>query len=470
VTAPGEEATKGAASREAAEATKGSAIKLVTEILARLIGLFTTLLLARRLGAADFGTFGKLSVVAVILAEAADLGLQGTAGRALVARTHSLAGLSRAKIAISLAVVGLVGLSLPMAPVLGPLVLFFVLAGWSEFLGVALRARGARLSESAVIFCLRTSGLLLVGAALLRGLALPGVAWAHVLSAIPPVALASLLLARRPPIASPQDPSLGATLRESAPLAVNGGLALLSLRVEFLVLSVLRAGRETGLFLAALRIVEFLYLVPSAVAAGAMPALTREALRGEGPVRRRTAALLAFLAVPAAVGLFLVAPGLLVLLFGGEYAPAASPLRLLAPALVPFFLNGLLTSALIAAGRAHWLPRLTAVRVLVAGVLAFVLVPSLGARGAALGFLASELLLLALGTRAARAAGFPVATTGPVARAALASLPMATAVALADASLPVSLVVGLVAYAATLVVLWRARPGLVHDLVDVRLR
>src|SRR5262249_10121732 len=142
--APGEEAAKGAVSREAAEATKGSAIKLVTEILARLIGLFTTLLLARRLGAADFGTFGTLSVVAVILAEAADLGLQGTAGRALVAHTHSLAGLSRAKIAISLIVVGLVGLSLPMAPVLGPLVLFFVLAGWSEFLGVALRARGAR--------------------------------------------------------------------------------------------------------------------------------------------------------------------------------------------------------------------------------------------------------------------------------------------------------------------------------------
>jgi O-antigen/teichoic acid export membrane protein len=314
------------------------------------------------------------------------------------------------------------------------------------------------------------SGLVLVGAALLRGLPLPGVAWAQAVSAIFPIALAVLLLGRRPATDPPRDPPLASILRESAPLAVNGGLALLSLRVEFLVLSFLRAGRETGIFLAALRIVEFLYLVPSAIAAGAMPALTREALRGDGPVRRRTTALVAFLAVPAAVGLFLLAPGLLRLLFGEEYAEAAVPLRLLAPALVPCFLNGLLTSALIAAGRAHWLPRLTAARVLVAAGLALVLVPFLGARGAALGFLASELLLLLLGTRAARAAGFAVATTGPVARAALASVPMAAAVALLDASLPISLAVGLAAYAATLLVLWRARPGFVHDLVDVRAR
>ena len=56
-----------------AEATRGSAIKLGTELLARLIGLATTLLLARRLGPADFGAFGTLSVIAVVLAEAADL-------------------------------------------------------------------------------------------------------------------------------------------------------------------------------------------------------------------------------------------------------------------------------------------------------------------------------------------------------------------------------------------------------------
>ncbi len=454
-------------SGEAAEATKGSAIKLGTELLARLIGLFTTLLLARRLGAADFGLFGKLSVIAVVLAEAADLGLQGTATRALVARTLSFRGMTRAKLAITAVVATLAMVTLPVAPVFVPLVLFFVLAGWSEFLGVALRARGDRVQESAVIFCLRAAGLLFVGGALLRGASLAGVAWAHALSALPAIVLGFLFVRGKLAPPGPPDPRVRAILRESAPLAVNGGLALLSLRVEFLVLSFLRGGREAGLFLAGLRVVEFLYLVPSAVAAGAMPALTREALRGEGPVRRRTTATLAFLAVPAAGGLVLVAPGLLHLLFGEGYAASSSSLRILAPALVPLFFNALVGGALIAAGRADWLPRLTALRVAVAAGLAFALVPAFGAVGAALGFFASELLLLFLGTRACRSTRFPLAVRGPVARALLASLPMAAAVSVVP-GFPVALGVGLLAYGATLLALWKFRPGLVRDLVDVR--
>jgi O-antigen/teichoic acid export membrane protein len=451
----------------AAEATRGSAIKLGTEILARLVGLATTLLLARRLGAADFGLFGFLSVIAVVLAEAADLGLQGTASRALVAGTISLRGLTRAKLLISAGVAAAAVLALPVAPVLVPLILFFVLAGWSEFLGVALRARGDRVHESAVIFCLRLVGLVLVGGALYRGLGLVGVAWAHALSPVPAILLATALLGGKAVAAAAGDPPVRAILRESAPLAVNGGLALVSLRVEFLVLSFLRAGRETGLFLSGLRVVEFLNLVPSAVAAGAMPALTREALRGEGPVRQRTAATLAFLAVPAALGLALVAPGLLVLLFGNEYEAATPSLRILALALVPLFLNGLVVGALIAAGQADRLPRLTALRVAAATLLACALVPAIGAPGAALGFLASELLLLYLGIRACRVVRFPIAVRGAVLRALVASLPMALAVFFVPVFF-VAVGVGLVAYAATLVLLARLRPNFVRDLVDVR--
>src|SRR5262245_31458533 len=185
MSSPDSEAGAPALTSAAAETTRGSAIKLGTAIVARLVGLATTLLLARRLGAADFGLFGFLSVIGVVIAEAADLGLQGTASRALVAGTISLTGLTRAKLVITVCVAGLAGLALPFAPVLVPLILFFVLAGWSEFLGVALRARGDRGLESAVIFCLRLVGLLLVGGALYSGMGLVGVGWATRLAAGP---------------------------------------------------------------------------------------------------------------------------------------------------------------------------------------------------------------------------------------------------------------------------------------------
>jgi O-antigen/teichoic acid export membrane protein len=216
-------------------------------------------------------------------------------------------------------------------------------------------------------------------------------------------------------------------------------------------------------------VVEFLNLVPSAIGAGAMPALTREALSGTGDaVRRRTVATVAFLGAPAAAGAALVAPGLLRLIFGADYAEAAPSLRVLALAVLPLFLNGILVSALIATGRGQWLPRLTAVRVGLAAALAFLLVPRFGGLGAAWGFMASEMALLALTTHACAAAGFRVSLAGPAVRALLATVPMAVLVGFAPAmSLPAVVGIGVLAYAGTLGLAWRMAPGLLRDLGSV---
>ena len=78
-----------AATAEANDASRGSAIKLAAEILSRLMTLGTTVLIGRELGAAGFGAFGRLWILAPLVAEAAEFGLQATATRALVAGTFS---------------------------------------------------------------------------------------------------------------------------------------------------------------------------------------------------------------------------------------------------------------------------------------------------------------------------------------------------------------------------------------------
>ena len=253
---------------------------------------------------------------------------------------------------------------------------------------------------------------------------------------------------------------------------MNGGLALLSLRVELLVMSALRSHEEVGYFTAALQIVQALGFVPNALCAGAMPALTREALRvqtgrGEGDpaaVRRRTAATVAFAAVPAAIGLALVAPALMRLILKEAFAAAASPLAVFALSVVPLFLNALVTYALIAAERASLLPRLTVVRVVLAAVFAAVLVPPFGAVGAALGFALSELVLVVLGTRAAASARFPVAVVRPALLALAAALPMAVVVMPLRANAPAAILVGAFAYALAVVAGLRVFPRLRVEL------
>jgi O-antigen/teichoic acid export membrane protein len=259
-------------------------------------------------------------------------------------------------------------------------------------------------------------------------------------------------------------------LRESFPLAVHGGLVLLSPRVEFLVLTWMRGARETGLFLAGLNVFWFLSMVPSAVAAGAMPALTREAARGEGPVRRRTAASLAILAAPAGVGIALLASPLARLLLGPGYAPddyaaTSRVLSILSAAVPPLFLNWLLASALIAKGRAGLLPHLTATRVAAAFVMALLLVPRLGGTGAAAGIVLAEWLLCGLAGRACFASAFAVPVLRPVAAGMLVTLPMALAVVGTSSRLVVAVAIGAVTWAATLAAVWRLRPALARDLL-----
>ena len=450
--------------REAADATRGSVIKLTAEVVSRGLGLLTTVVVTRGLGVEGFGVFGGPYVAAVLVAELGELGLQATASRALVAGTVSLRSLARARLALLAVVGGLALAAVPVSPVLSPLVLFFLLSGWGEFAGVALRCRGGRIQEALVLCALRGGGLVLAAAALQGGAGPRGVAWALAASPLPALGLGAAWLVRRRP-AVPL-PALGVrdVLRLSAPLAIHSGLLLLSPRVEYLVVAAFLGDREKGLFLAALQVFWFLGMVPSAVAAGAMPSLTREAMAGRGPVRRRTAGLLAALAAPAAVGLALIAPALVTTVFGADYGAATPWLRVLAAGVPALFLNALATAALVAAGRAAVLPRITAIRVLVAFALALMVVPRFGVPGAAAGLVAAEWLLLALGIRACVAASFEVPVVRPLGWALLACVPMALAVSGVRESLVLSVAVGTLTWAATVAAAVRLRPGLAREL------
>jgi len=418
----------------ATEAARGSAIRLGAEALCRLFGLATVLLIAIGLGPAGFGTFALLSGLAMVLAQLGDLGFQGITCRVLVARSVSLAALVRAKVLLALSTAAVAGLLMSwgrelfviMAPLLPPgaeaalraadavrtlglLLLAFTAVSGVAFLGVVLRARRRPVGEGVVLAGLRGTGLVAVALALGWGAGLPGLALAELVSAVPWLIVGAMLVVRtRKGGTDPPASRLRDALRAGAPLAANNVLALVSLRLEVGVLFCLRGPVEAGLFAAALKAVESLLAIPGALAAGALPALTREALSGEADAARtRTARTVMIVAVPLALILALGAAGLGGVL-GPEYSAIAPPLRILAFAVLPLFANTVLLHTLIAAGRADRVPWLTAGRLLLAAVLAVPLVTAFGATGAAAGFLSAEVLLLMVAHAACRGAGVPV--------------------------------------------------------------
>ena len=153
----------------------------------------------------------------------------------------------------------------------------------------------------------------------------------------------------------------------------------------------------------------------------------------------------------------------------GRYEPAGALLRLLAASLPAAFLNALVAGALIAAGRAAWLPRLTAGRVVLALALAFALVPRFGATGAAAGLVCAEWSLLAAGRFACRRAGFPVPAAAAIGWGLAACVPMALAVSSVRASLPLALGLGGLTWIATLAAAALLAPSRVRQLTgDLR--
>lgn len=231
----------------------------------------------------------------------------------------------------------------------------------------------------------------------------------------------------------------------------------MSLRVELLALKWLRGATETGVFSVALRVIEFLSMVPAAVAGGAMPGLAREAGSHSAAVRQRSSWLVALLAGAACLGLMVTAADVVAVVGRGQYEAAGPVMRLLALSVVPLFANVLLSHALVAARRPERLPRLTALRVSLSFGLALVLTPRFGPMGAAAGFLASECVVLLVAIRACRAARFPTPVLVPFGAGIALAIPMAFTVASMGGRVELRIAAGIAVWAGTVGTAWWLR-------------
>ncbi len=435
-------------------ATRGSAVRLVTELLGRGFAFGATLLIARGLGPEAYGAFAVLAGAAWVAAEGADLGLTGTAARTLAAGSWDLSDLRRAKLALSALVAGPALLVAATSHrtwlrALAVLVLGMVAVSWTETLGVALRSARRPLAEAAVLLLARAGSLAAVALAGAGGATLPGYACALALAPLPALFVAAGLAARAYPGAGRPPRPVGALIREGLPVGLATALALVAYRVELWLLLPLRGGGETGLFGGALRVFDGLRLIPGAVAQGAMPYLVEEAQAPRAPARERTVRSVVLLGVPAALVVLAFAPEIVALLLGEAFAGAAGPVRVLALAIVPAFINTLLLQSLLAAGHAAQMPRLMALRLAIslgAGLLA---IPALGAVGGAATCALAEVLVLARGHRVAASRGVPIALAAAAREAAGPAALMAIVLVALPAPPPLAVALGLAAYAGT---------------------
>lgn len=369
--------------------------KVVRLIFAVGVGFWA----ARYLGPAGYGELSFALAIVGIAMLLAELGLEGVVRRELIQAPESARRLLAAVWGLRLAgagaawmLVSLWGWSSGTVRESG-LLLVLALTLFQPVLWVSDIWFQARLQAKRTVFA--QMGGLAVGATvrvvmILQQAPLVAFAWAAVVEMVVVGVLLMWLAHRDGLVLQPglfeRSRALG-LLREAWPLLLSGFAVVLYLRLDAVMLRLMAGEAAVGLYAAAVRFTEIWYFVPTALATSLLPSLLRARERGAEDYAERLQIsydLNAAIAYAIALPLALMAPWVISLAYGPDYAAAAPVLALHIWSVVFVFLGVARGQFLVNEGYTRFYLAATGVGLLINVALNWLLIPRHGAWGAAL--------------------------------------------------------------------------------------
>jgi O-antigen/teichoic acid export membrane protein len=247
-------------------------------------------------------------------------------------------------------------------------------------------------------------------------------------------------------------------VRQSGLITVTRIFRAMIISIDVVLLGLLTTSAQVGLYSAAYRIVFFVMAVAYASHISWLPAVTRTVAAGQSPdaAFSGTLRLSLIVTLPFVVGGALIAPQLMGTIFGSEYAPAGTALRLLLISLLFIALHGATRNLFLAYERLGWETAIMGVGVALNVGLNLFLIPRYGLTGAAFATAAAEALVLAACVIAVDRLGVR-ASLKPLVTPLLAGAAMAAALVLIGVDKPavLSIAIGALVYGGALAVLTR---------------
>jgi O-antigen/teichoic acid export membrane protein len=386
------------------------------EVTSRAVGFLATALLARRLGADEFGVLG-LAFAVTSYFMVPGIGLQDLAAREVAKHPADAARLAssitrvRLLSAVGLVLLaGLIAAVLPKPPLVRSVVALSALvliptAGNVGWMYKALER------PNAVSASLLFGQLVLLGGIVAFVHGSQDVLRVPVLQTVSEVAAALLLASAMR--GGWKDGSIRegiVALRGATAALVARYLRALTVTADVVLLSFLGTDREVGLYTAAYRICFMLTAIAASAHVVFLPAQTRsrsDAVEG-GAVLGRALGLAWLAGAPLVIGGILVAPDLLAFVFGEQYRSAGPALQLLLASTGLLFVHGVMRNVLLVQNRLRTDARINAVAAFGnIGANLFV-IPKYGPAGAALVMVATDAAILIGNVAAIRWAGWRV--------------------------------------------------------------
>jgi O-antigen/teichoic acid export membrane protein len=388
--------------RNAASQFGARAVGIVAQALALI-------LVARRLGPAEYGAFALVSSLTLMATVLADWGLLLVGARAVATRPEEEGRILRACLSLRLllgagAAVLLVALAFAGSDAaevrLGAAVagLSFVPGAWFSAAYIVAQV-DLRLERAALAMLLgslaSTVYMLLVLEAGGGIVALSaGFPVASVVSALVGIAL----MRGRIPLVPRWDGELARRLmRESTPVAISFVFVTVYFYVDALLLARLSTTEQLGLYDSAYRFVQLGPLIPNILITSVFALAVRHAARDRERLRlfvREFVSVIALLAPLPLIALATAPRELVELIYGPAYERAAPLLAILAAAIALMMFSGVVGPLLVAVGRERATMAISGVAAALNVAANLILIPLLEARGAAIATVATELCVL----------------------------------------------------------------------------
>ena len=144
---------------------------------------------------------------------------------------------------------------------------------------------------------------------------------------------------------------MGTILKSAWPFAVTSALGILLTNTDILIISWMRTAVDVGVYSAAIRIVQLLYLAPGIIATTTLPVFSRLAKRDPTGFRlalERTVSLVFLISIPISLGGAILSSGIIRLIFGPAYVAGSIAFSILMLSLAFDYSGGIIGNAVFA--------------------------------------------------------------------------------------------------------------------------
>lgn len=224
---------------------------------------------------------------------------------------------------------------LPGAKALIPfVVLIMVFDSLREFFASFFRAE-EKMQWDAAAFILENLGIAIFGFILLRASPSPLSFTLAYAAGTAVGAITAIWLIRRSfgeLLSHISFPRMRGILAAAWPFAITSALGILFTNTDILIISWMRSASEVGIYSAAIRIVQVLYLIPGIIQVSTLPAFARFAKKDDAKFREgleRTLGLIFLISIPISLGGAILSAPIMKLVFGAPYTTGGTALAVL---------------------------------------------------------------------------------------------------------------------------------------------